>query len=324
MARPLRIEYEGAVYHVISRGNRGEYIFEEGTDKEVFIEILQKAVERYKIDVYAYSVMSNHYHLLIEPPHGALTKVMHYIGSSYGSYLRRTKGWTGHLFGGRYKSLCVDRESYLLELSRYIHLNPVKAGIVKRPEEYRWSSYGHYIGKKGKTDWVNREWLLQEYGKTYRRAQSKYKQYIEAGRKDPPKYPDEEIVGQALLGSEKFIHKVVKKLKTDKAIGEVTAKRVFTGKVTLEEIYRAVCNYYGVKQPGKGGDKEKRAWEMLIYLAKTETAALNKEIAGLAGNISPSAVSHAYRRQSGIIEGNRIHRNKWDQEVNHITSRFKG
>jgi putative transposase len=131
MARPLRIEYEGAVYHIISRGNRGEHIFAEDQDKEYFIETLQTAVEKYKIDLYAFCIMGNHYHLLLTAPQGELGKAMHYIGSAYGSFLRRQKGWVGHVFAGRYKSLCVEKEGYLLELSRYIHLNPVRAGLWK-------------------------------------------------------------------------------------------------------------------------------------------------------------------------------------------------
>lgn len=166
MARPLRVEYEGAVYHISSRGNRAEFIFKEDSEKEYFLQILQKAVEKYGIELYAYCIMGNHYHLLIGMPDGTLSKAMHAVQSSYGAYLQREREWIGHVFAGRYKSLCLEKEGYLLELSRYIHLNPVRAMIVKKPEEYTWSSYRSYAGKEEKPKWLNVGWLLEEYGKS--------------------------------------------------------------------------------------------------------------------------------------------------------------
>jgi len=144
VARPLRVESEEAVYHIMSRGNRGESIFAEDRNKEYFLGLLGSGLERHKGELYAYCIMDNHFHLLLWVPFGKLPALMHHVGSGYGSFMRRACGWIGHVFAGRYKSLCVEKAGYLLELSRYIHLNPVRAGMVPKPGEYRWSSYPQY------------------------------------------------------------------------------------------------------------------------------------------------------------------------------------
>lgn len=324
MARPLRIEYEGAVYHVLSRGNRSENIFSEERDKEYFVEILQRGAEKYRIDLYAYCVMGNHYHLLMSMPEGGLTKIMHYIGSSYGSYLRRNKGWIGHVFAGRYKSLCVEKESYLLELSRYIHLNPIRARIVRYPEDYPWSSYGFYIGKKKKPHWINTNWFLEEYGRSLKTSQRKYKGFVESGMDKPLPYPVEKVVGQAILGNKKFVKKVVKGVKRDRDFTEITAKRIYSSSIDIDEVYKKVCEHYGIEELRRNEDEmsreKKLGREMFIYLSKGYTAALNREIAEALGDISTSGISHQYRRTIRKMQREK----ELYRECNAIMSQFKG
>ncbi len=112
MARPLRVEHEGAIYHILSRGNKAEFIFQDDAGKEYFLQVLEKAAQRFGIEVYCYCIMGNHYHLLIGVPLGKLSRVLHMIQSSFGSYLRREQKWIGHVFAGRYKSLCVEKQGY--------------------------------------------------------------------------------------------------------------------------------------------------------------------------------------------------------------------
>jgi len=328
MARPLRIEYEGAVYHIISRGNRAEHIFSEDRDKEYFIETLQKAVEKYKIIIYAYCIMGNHYHLLMTVPYGELKIVMHYVGSTYGSYLRRYRNWIGHVFAGRYKSLCVEKESYLLELSRYIHLNPVRAGIVKLPGEYRWSSYAYYIGNSKNTEWINTEWILEEYGITLKKAQKKYREFIESALENPPPYPVKDIVGQAILGSKEFVKKAVAGISGKSDFQEITAKRIYSTKIDLDELYKAICDHYGIKGLGKGTEvttvKGKMGREMFIFIAKEESSYMNREIAERIGNISLSAVTHQYKRTLRRLKADKKFSHLWEREKSDIISRFKG
>ncbi len=319
MARPLRIEYEGAAYHIISKGNRGDYIFREGEDKEVFLDILGRSVDRYGIGIHVWCIMSNHYHLLISMPHGNLSKAMHYIGSGYGSYLRRSCGVIGHVFAGRYKSLCVEKERYLLELSRYIHLNPVRAAMVKTPEEYQWSSYRQYIGKEKSTPWLQTEWLLSEYGANYKTAWKKYREFVEAGIENPPEYPAEKIIGQAVLGNKTFVQKVVSNLKRKGNLGDISAKRHFSGRPGVNEIYRAVCDYYGID-----GLSDSGAQDMFVCVAKEKSHSNNREIAEKIGGKGASAIAHQYRRVMGKIEGNRKSIRQFEKEKKDILSLFEG
>jgi len=147
MARPLRIEYEGAYYHITARGNEKRKIYFTKSDYEKFKGYLAEAKKKYGIIIHSYVLMSNHYHLIIQTPEANLSKAMHYINGSYTTYTNIKRNRSGHLFQGRYKAILIDRDNYLLELSRYLHLNPVRAGMVNRPEEYPYSSYKTYISR---------------------------------------------------------------------------------------------------------------------------------------------------------------------------------
>jgi REP element-mobilizing transposase RayT len=151
MARPLRVEYEGAVYHVTARGNERRKIFFTEVDYTKFVKYLTESKKKFNINIHCYVLMSNHYHLIIETPEANLSKAMHYINSSYTTYINVNKKRSGHLFQGRYKSIIIDADNYLLELSRYIHLNPVRAGMVQKPADYQYSSYSAFIKNKKET-----------------------------------------------------------------------------------------------------------------------------------------------------------------------------
>ena len=323
MARPLRIEHEGAVYHILSRGNRAEFIFQDDSDKDLFLQIIARAVERYGLEVYAYCIMGNHYHLLTGIPVGMLSKAMHMIQSSYGSHLRRQREWIGHVFAGRYKSLCVEKEGYLLELSRYIHLNPVRAGIVERPEDYPWSSYRFYLAKEEKPRWLSLEWLLQEYGTTYWAAQRRYRQFIEAGIESAPGFPAKIVVGQAMLGSNEFVERVIECIEKEGELGDVVSKRHYVRSLDLQKLLDAVRDYYGEKVITKGREGG-RSRDMFVYLAKKYTTALNGEIGQKAGGVTFSAVAHRYSRIMKMLEQEDTVRKKWEKEGAEILSRFKG
>ena len=141
MARPLRITYPGAFYHVTSRGNERKNVFKNKRDREKFLEYFESATKRYDAVIHVFCLMDNHYHLLLETPSGNLPQIMQHINGAYTTYFNVKRGRSGHLFQGRYKAILVDIDEYAKELSRYIHLNPVRAKLVKTPEEYEWSSY---------------------------------------------------------------------------------------------------------------------------------------------------------------------------------------
>ena len=147
MSRPLRVQYEHAFYHVISRGHRRENIYRNDGDRKNFLNKLSLVAERLQLKIHAYVMMNNHYHLLIETPQANIVKAMHDLNAGYANWYRTKYGLIGSIFQGRYKAIIVEKDEYLLVLSGYIHLNPVKAEMVKTPGEYAWSSYRSYGGE---------------------------------------------------------------------------------------------------------------------------------------------------------------------------------
>jgi REP-associated tyrosine transposase len=173
MARPLRIEFEGALYHLTGRGNARQRIFADEVDCAKFIELLAASLERYEVRLHGYVLMGNHYHLIAETRRANLGRWMHWLTTSYTIYFNRRHGRVGHLFQGRYKSVVVEAEGYLLSLSRYVHLNPVRGPVIGKGEPlerrqrlrgWRWSSYRGYGGLGKAEAWVSQARVLGEMG----------------------------------------------------------------------------------------------------------------------------------------------------------------
>jgi len=219
MARPLRIEYAGALYHVTARGDRQEDIFMSDTDRTDFLDLLGQVVERFNWLVHAYCLMDNHYHLLIETPDGNLSKGMRQFNGVYTQISNRNNNRVGHVFQGRYKAILVQKESYLLELARYIVLNPVRARMVKDAKAWPWSSYRDTVGYRETPDWLSVEWLLAAFGKRRSSAQQKYRQFVAAGKNQPS--PWEQLRNQVFLGSEAFVTDLQNKIKSDRDLSEI-------------------------------------------------------------------------------------------------------
>ena len=210
MARPLRIEYPGALYHLTSRGDRHEPIFDDDQDRRAFLDILGDVVARFRWQCHAYCLMGNHYHLMIETPEGNLTKGMRQLNGVFTQWSNRHHQRSGHLFQGRYKAILVDRDSYFLELARYIVLNPVRAAMVKQPQQWAWSSYGAMIGKSTAPAWLTTDVLLGEFGKRRFRARRKYQQFVEERMGGESIWKD--LKGQIYLGDDDFVERMRDKL----------------------------------------------------------------------------------------------------------------
>lgn len=176
MAKKKRIWYPGAVYHITNRGNRRADIFRDEEDYQVYLSILQQTMDRYSYILYSYCLMTNHIHLQLETKDVEIWHIMRNINLLYTKYFNNKYNYIGHLFQGRYKSEVIESDSYNLETSRYIHLNPVKAGMVGNPIEYKWSSYGIYMGQK-KSDLVNEHKILSYFKGNSRRL---YREYVES------------------------------------------------------------------------------------------------------------------------------------------------
>lgn len=181
MARPLRLEFPGAIYHVFSRGNRREPIYSDDRDCESFLEVLGRACDRNNLVVHAYCLMTNHYHLLVETPDGNLARGMRHVNGTYTQRFNRRHDRVGHVLQGRYKAILVQRGGYLLELIRYIVLNPVRAKLVSDPVEWQWSSYAAVIGKTHPPSWLNTEWSLGQFADDRSKAVSAYISFVAAG-----------------------------------------------------------------------------------------------------------------------------------------------
>ena len=210
MGRPLRIEYPGAFYHVTSRGNEKKAVYGSKADRVRFLSYLKSAHDRYGASIHAFCLMVNHYHLLLETPRANLSQILHHINGAYTNYYNTKRQRSGHLFQGRYKAILVQKDAYLQELSRYIHLNPVRAGLVDHPCAYPWSSYGCYVGLKTKPDWLATGELLGYFGKDEAVAGAHYRKFVEKGMESGAENPIEEVYASTFLGNEEFIEWVKK------------------------------------------------------------------------------------------------------------------
>ncbi|UTF59277.1 transposase [Gilvimarinus sp. DA14] len=223
MARPLRIEFAGALYHVTSRGDGREDIYLNDEDRAVWLEVLGEVCNRYNWVCHAYCLMSNHYHILIETPESNLSVGMRQLNGVYTQRFNRLHSRVGHVFQGRYKAILVDKESYLLELARYIVLNPVRARMVRKAQQWRWSSYRATAGFEPVKPWLNVDWLLSSFARRRKTACERYQRFVEEGKGQPS--PWESLKNQVFLGSEAFVEQMQTLLDSDKSLDEVPSSQ---------------------------------------------------------------------------------------------------
>lgn len=240
VARPLRIEYPGAFYHIAARGNEKKAIFNSNGDRLKFIHYLELANERYGAIVHSYCLMDNHYHLLIETPQGNLAQIIHYINGSYSAYFNTKHDRVGHLFQGRYKAILVQKDAYAQELSRYIHLNPVRGGLAALPSDYRWSSYHFYIGLVEKPHWLQTDFILAYFGEKKALAQTNYQKFVKDGLKTTVNNPLGETFASTFLGSPEFIKDIRKKIAMDINDIDLPALKQVVSNPSLKDIEHAV------------------------------------------------------------------------------------
>jgi putative transposase len=289
MARPLRIEFENALYHITARGFEKKTIFQNVSDRKKFLYYLKENLERYNVILYAYVLMDNHYHLLIETLLPNLNRFMHDLNTSYSVYYNRHINRVGPLFQGRYKSFLVDKESYLLELSRYIHLNPMRSGYVATAEKYPWSSYQTYLGLN-KVEWINWQWIRDRFGN---HPFVKYRRFVIDGLRGS--HPFKNLIAGSILGSKSFVDDVKEKLSKRDWQTEVPSLKKLKS-YTLDEIIEKIAEYFQVDK--REILKRRRNYiprKVALYLARKYTSEGIERI-GKKFDISYTTVSKAMAR----------------------------
>jgi REP element-mobilizing transposase RayT len=286
MGRPLRIEFAGAHYHVTARGNERKNIFKSQRDRDQFLSYLESSVVRYGAVIHAYCLMSNHYHLLIETPSGNLSQIMQHINGSYTNYFNIKRKRSGHLFQSRYKAILIEADEYAKELSRYIHLNTVRACMVTKPEEYRWSSYTDYIGERKAPDWLTTK-LILGYSGTDKTASKNYRRFTDDLLEREYESPLNGAIAATILGSEKFVKEITARHVSGKeADRNVPAVKKLSSRPTMDVIIQAVQSV---------SLTDKISVKASIYFCHKYSGAKLKEIGNRFG-IGESAVSQTSRR----------------------------
>ncbi|MGB9629275.1 MAG: transposase [Thermodesulfobacteriota bacterium] len=289
MSRPLRIEYPGAFYHITSRGNEKRSIYQTEKDYQRFIGYLESATERYGAKIHCFCLMPNHYHLLLETPRGNLHSILHHLNTSYTNYFNLKTGRVGHLFQGRYKGILVDKDNYALELSRYIHLNPVRAHLVKDPSQYPWSSYLAYSGKEKGWDWLQTDFILDQLSSKKREACRQYQAYVREVIEKDLENPLKKVMASTLLGSEKFVEEVKRRwLEGIKPLRDIPALRKIISGPDLFSVLK--------ESEGMFGEGTVLSRRVALYLAHRLSGLPLEEIGKFFGGIGPSAVSQNTHR----------------------------
>ncbi len=306
MSRPLRIQYPDAWYHVMNRGRRGEEIFEGKKDYEAFIELLKDVVEDYKVNVAAYCLMSTHYHLLIQTPEGNISRSMRHLNGVYTQRYNRLHHCDGQLFRGRYKCILVDADSYLLELLRYIHRNPLEAGMVKDLSKYTWSSHFGYLSGSKKWDWLHKNYVLALFAKNKAESIRRYTQFV---FKETPEEINQ-IFGRrnlpTVIGKRSFIDKIKEKFFEKEIHEEIPESRSLAPDV--DKIIGEVCNFYHVNTNDllisrRGHFNEPR--NVAIYLIRHLRGDKLKDVGDFFGIFKNSTISSVDRRVKGEMSKNK-------------------
>lgn len=238
MTRPLRIEYHGALHHVTARGNERRAIFGSDHDRSEFLDVLAQVVAIYNWRCYAFCLMDNHYHILIETPDANLSKGMRDLNGIYAQRFNRVHGRDGHLFQGRFHSIVVDRDSYLLEVARYIVLNPVRAKIVPRPVDWKWSSYRATAGFSKPADALSIGELLKNFGSDRHLAVKEYRRFVKEGI--DKKNPFDDVLDGNLLGIEPFSDNIWTIAGDKSDLVEVPISERMVGRPTLLQMFSGV------------------------------------------------------------------------------------
>ena len=312
MARAWRIEYAGAFYHILSRGNNKQDAFLIDEDRRSFLDTLGQMSERFDVDIFAYVLMGNHYHLLLRTNKANLSKSMQWLGTTYTTRFNLRNSRNGHLFQGRYKSIVVENDSYLLQLSYYIYRNPLRAGIVRRLIDYRWSSYPAYAYNRRHPEWLNTALILSQSSATdkHRCYREKVKEYSHEKR-----CIWQDVRHGLIYGTEAFIDQIKDAYLRDEPNPEIPEQRQLLSESEPAELLRAAagilqCDPEGFKQVRRITGSQKTNRDLLIYLLWQTGMLTNSEIGERFG-LTYSSITRRVAVIRKRLEGEEEIRNRY-------------
>jgi len=291
MARPLRIEYPGAVYHVTSRGNERKAIFRTNADREAFLAFLGKTVNRFGWSLIAWVLMTNHFHLVIQTPEPNLSRGMHWLNGSYAGWFNHGHKRWGHLFGGRFKAFIIEKDAYFAEVLRYVVLNPVRAKMVEGPEKYRWSSYRATAGLEAPPEWLDTSAALSPFGGVSEAGSANYRTFVAEKMGC-----EQRLWDQLILGSETWARNMRRVLQSKRRSPEHPRTQRAIGRPKLRHIVRVVAVLAGTKQSeirrARGGPIRR----LIAWIGWNEGLSRLRDIASALGLRSLGHVSNEIRR----------------------------
>jgi len=304
MARPLRVEYPGACYHVMNRGRRKEKIFFSNKDFVLFLDVLRQTIELFHIEVYAYALMPNHYHLFLRTPEGNISRSMRHLDGVYTQRFNKRHKVDGSLFRGRYKSILVEEDMYMLELVRYIHRNPQKSGLEKELGTYEWCSYRGYLNNDYRKEWLKVDEVLMRFGKYEKDAKRKFKTFIEKRVPENIFRKLESSKWPVVMGGKGFKEKIIGIIKGRRIDIKETPgyRRDMLDKDKKELMKTQIFENKGDILSDKGTHKHGSEKKALIYVLRKEFGMKLKEIALYAGNVKYTTVSNQYKKAEDEIK----------------------
>ena len=270
MSRPLRVDYPDAWHHVMNRARRGTDLFIEKADYQLFIDLLKEVTDLFTANIAAFCLMPNHYHLMVQTPNANLSRCMRHLNGIYTQKFNVSHGCDGTLFRGRYKSILVDADSYVLQLVRYIHRNPQQAGLVKRLDRYTWSSHKGYLSKAKKWNWLYKGFILGMLTEDLSRQIQAYKQFMAQQQEEDLVRVFERQNQPSMLGTGEFISRIKSRFFKKKIDMEIPASKRLAP--DLDRIISEVCRYYEIKPTAltavrRGIENEPR--DVAVYLIRT-------------------------------------------------------
>jgi putative transposase len=292
MSRPLRIEFAGAVYHVSARGNDGQPIFLKDGDRRHFLELLGREISQHRWLCHGYCLLTDQYQLLIETPEGHLGRGIGRLNAIYSQWFNRRHGRAGHLFQGRYKAIVIEKALWLSAVSRDLAWAPVRAGLVRRPGQWDWSSHRAIAKDRDAPDWLCIEWILGDFAGSPEGARKAYRTFVAEGKRAPP--PWEHVRAQMYLGSQAFLAEMAERV-SDLPVEQVPRAALRPNRPTREAIIGAVAEAAGVPPP-TALDRHARqdVFQVTVYLLRRAANLSLKDVAALAG-VSPPRISQIQR-----------------------------